>query len=103
MASVIVLYTKPDDVEGFEAHYRDTHGGLARNVPELESFGASRIVGTPRGTEPAYYLKAELHFPSMEALGGAMQSQAMQAVSRDAMEMCRTYGTSAEILIAEAL
>jgi uncharacterized protein (TIGR02118 family) len=103
MASVIVLYTKPEDVEGFEQHYLGDHARLVQGVTELETFGASRILGTPRGTEAPYYVKAEMQFPSMEALQAAMRSDAMMQVSRDAMQMCQQFGMSAEILVADTM
>ena len=101
MASLIVLYTKPDDVAGFESYYRDTHTPIARTLPGIKDVSVSRITGTPRGTEAPYYLKAELSFGSTEEMGAALQGEEGMNVSRDAMAMCKQYGTNAEIMLAE--
>lgn len=101
MASLIVLYTKPDDVEGFEDHYRRTHIPIAKSLPGVQDVSVNRITGTPRGTEAAYYIKAELRFPSVEAMQTALQGEEGMQTSKDAMEMCQRYGADAEIMLAE--
>lgn len=101
MASVIVLYTAPDDDEGFAAHYREHHVPLVAAMPDLDTFAASRILGTPRGTEAPYAVKAELHFPSAQQMQASLRSDAGMAVSRDAMQMCRQFGMQAEIMLAD--
>lgn len=101
MASLIVLYTKPDDVEGFESHYRETHIPIVNELPGLRETRVSRITGTPRGTEAPYYLQAELVFESTEAMGTALQGEEGMNTSKDAMEMCQQYGANAEIMLAD--
>jgi uncharacterized protein (TIGR02118 family) len=103
MATTIVLYTKPDDVDGFEQYYRETHVPLANDLENLQGLAASRIVGTPRGTEAPYYLKAELSFADMDTMGASLRSEQGMKVSRDAMEMCQRFGMSAEIMLADDL
>ncbi len=101
MASLIVLYTKPEDVEGFEAYYRDTHTPIAKSLPGLQGVSVSRITGTPRGTEAPYYLKGELVFEDAAAMSTALQGEEGMAVSKDAMAMCKKFGVDAEIMVAE--
>lgn len=103
IASLIVLYTAPDDVEGFLAYYRETHVSIAQQLPGVQTLSASRITGTPRGTEAAYFLKAELTFASTEELMTALTGEHGMAVSRDAMGMTQRFGCSAEIMLAEDL
>jgi uncharacterized protein (TIGR02118 family) len=103
MASLIVLYTEPDDVAGFEAYYRETHVPIAMQLPGVQSATASRITGTPRGTAAPYHLKSEMTFASTDDLRTALQGEAGMNVSRDAMGMCQQFGANAEILLAEDL
>ncbi|MTV24056.1 EthD family reductase [Nitriliruptoraceae bacterium ZYF776] len=103
MASVIVLYTAPQDPEGFDAHYRDTHVPLAKALPNLSEMRAHRILGTPRGGDAAYYLQAELVFPTNQDMMSSLMSEAGMDVSRDAMHMTQTFGCNAEIMLAEDL
>lgn len=101
MASLIVLYTKPDDVEGFDAYYRDTHTPIAKKLPGIQELRVNRITGTPRGTDAPYYLQAELTFESMDAMGTALQGEEGMSTSKDAMEMCKRFGADAEIMLAD--
>lgn len=101
MASLIVLYTKPDDVAGFEHYYHETHTPIAHTLPNIKDVSVSRITGTPRGTEAPYYIKAELRFASTDEMSAALQGDEGMDVSRDAMAMCKQYGTTAEIMLAE--
>ncbi len=101
MASLIVLYTKPDDVEGFESYYRETHAPIAGKLPGIREVNVSRILGTPRGTPAPYYVKAELVFDSMDDMSAALQGEEGMNTSRDAMEMCKRFGADAEIMLAD--
>lgn len=103
IASLIVLYTAPDDVDGFLDYYRESHVPIAQQLPGITSLSASRITGTPRGTEAAYFLKAEISFASTEDLMTALTGEQGMAVSRDAMGMTQRFGCSAEIMLAEDL
>lgn len=103
MASLIVLYTKPDDVDGFLDYYRETHTPIARTLPGVQDVSTSRITGTPRGTEAAYFLKAELSFASTEDLMTALSGDEGMNVSRDAMSLTQQFGCTAEIMLAEDL
>ena len=98
-----MLYTQPDDVDGFLAYYRDTHIPIAQTLPGIQQTSVSRITGTPRGTEAPYFLKAELTFASSEDLTAALSGDQGMNVSRDAMGMTQQFGCSAEILLAETL
>lgn len=100
MASMIVLYTKPDDTDGFESYYRKTHLPLCDAVPNVSGTTVTRITGTPRGEAP-YYLATEIRFSDSAGMGQAMRTEEMMAVSKDAMSMCKEFGTEATILLGE--
>jgi uncharacterized protein (TIGR02118 family) len=101
MASFVALYTKPADVEGFEAHYRDTHMPLVDQWPNVRAIRVTRFTGTPRGTEPAYYLMTEVEFESAEGMTEALRSDVARAAGKDAMELSRRFGCEATILLGE--
>jgi uncharacterized protein (TIGR02118 family) len=101
MASLIVLYTKPEDTEGFDAYYRETHAPIAKSLPGIQELRVNRIHGTPRGTEAPYYLQAELVFADMQAMGTALQGEEGMNTSKDAMQMCQQFGANAEIMLAD--
>jgi uncharacterized protein (TIGR02118 family) len=101
MASFIALYTKPEDVGGFEAHYRETHLPLVAAWPNVAEVRSTRMTGTPRGADPAFHLMAEIRFTSPEGMAEALQSEAMRAAGKDAIEMCRRFGCEATMLFGE--
>ena len=98
-----MLYTTPDDVDGFLDYYRETHIPIARTLPGVQNVSTLRITGTPRGTEAPYFVKAELSFASADDLRTALSGSEGMDVSRDAMGMTQKFGCSAEILLAEDL
>jgi uncharacterized protein (TIGR02118 family) len=83
MLKVTVLYGHPDDAAAFEAHYNDRHLPLAAKMPHVQRFEASKVVGTPDGSEPPYYRLAELWFESQEDLQMAMGSDEGRATVED--------------------
>lgn len=52
-------------------------------MPGLRRFEASRVVGTPDGSEPPYHRIAELWFDSAEAMDAAMASDEARAAVAD--------------------
>jgi uncharacterized protein (TIGR02118 family) len=101
MASFVVLYTRPEDPEGFERHLRETHLPLVEQWPGVTEIRVTRMTGTPRGTEPPYHLLVEARFASDEELAAAMQADVVRASGKDAMEMCKRYGAEATMLLGE--
>lgn len=98
MAKLVVLYTRPQDTEGFDEHYTGTHAPLAATVPG-SSWAFVRMTSTPRGGEPAYYLMAEATFTSDDDLQAALGSDEMRATGRDAAQMTQRFGNEAVMLI----
>lgn len=74
MVKLVVLYGPPADPAVFEEHYAGTHLPLASKIGGVKRFEASRVVGTPDGSESPYYRIAELWFDSQEDLQAAMSS-----------------------------
>jgi uncharacterized protein (TIGR02118 family) len=83
MVKLTVLYGPPEDPAAFEDYYRDTHVPLVDEIPDLAKFEASRVVGTPDGSDAPYHRIAELWFESVEVLQAAMGSDAGQAAVAD--------------------
>jgi uncharacterized protein (TIGR02118 family) len=80
---MLVLYHQPADPTAFEAHYRQTHIPLGKQVPGLRSYTINAgPVASPGGPSP-YHLIAELSFDSMADLQAALGSAEAQAVVAD--------------------
>jgi uncharacterized protein (TIGR02118 family) len=98
VAKLVVLYSKPGDVEGFDEYYRATHMPLAQAVPGSD-WSFTRFSGTPRGGEPAYHLMAEATFASDDDLQSGLRSDEMRETGRDAAQMVQRFGNEATMLI----
>jgi uncharacterized protein (TIGR02118 family) len=98
VARLVVLYTKPADPAGFDEYYLASHAPLAQRVPGA-TWTFTRMTGTPRGGEPAYYLLAEAAFAGDDDLQAALRSDEMRATGRDAAEMTQRFGAEATMLI----
>ncbi len=85
---LVVLYTRPDDVEAFDEHYRGTHAPLVEKLPGLLRWEGARLVASPDGGEATYHRMAELWFEDQAALDVALGSAEGQATAAD-------YGTIA--------
>jgi uncharacterized protein (TIGR02118 family) len=82
MHVLTVCYGHPTDPAAFDAHYTNTHAPLAEKIPGLASF-THRHLASLDGTQPPYYLIAELSFPSQEAMGASLGSPEAQAATAD--------------------
>ena len=82
MVRFLVLYSRPQDPEAFDRHYRDVHIPLTQKLPGLRRYTISRDPASIRGDD-AYYLVAELDWDDMASLQQAFQSPAGQAAAQD--------------------
>ena len=73
MHVLTVCYGHPADPAAFDAYYTSTHVPLAEKIPGMTSF-THRHCASLDGSQPPYYLIAELSFPSQEAMGAALAS-----------------------------
>ena len=65
----MVIYPRPTDIEAFEKVYQDEHVPMAvEKLGGKTKFVATKVLASPHGTPPFYRI-AEIHFPSIEALG----------------------------------
>ena len=88
MIKMLALYKRPEDVEEFDRHYRDTHSPLMRAVPGLERMEVIRNLSA-FGGEPEYYLIAEMTFRDRESFDAAMASPENRAAGKDLMSFAR--------------
>ncbi len=86
MAKIIVLFSKPKDVELFEQEYWKDHVPMAKQMPGVKKYTVNKIVGAPRG-EPAYYQMVELEFDNMDSLKKALDSQAGKDSGRHSLKI----------------
>lgn len=99
MARFVALYAKPDDVEGFDEHYRSTHLKLVQAWPGVQAIRVTRFAATPRGTDPDYYLMFEAEFATDEEMAAALRSDAGMAAARDAMQIKERFGVGPQMLL----
>lgn len=99
MASFFALYPEPDDVDGFEEHYRDTHMAMVDDVPGVEDVRTHRVTGTPRGADAPFHVVTEIIFASEDALQEALRSDAFREMGRDAAGMAQNFGTMPVMLL----
>lgn len=81
MAKLIALYKHPEDPAAFDKAYFDTHLPLVAKVPGIQKTVISRVTRSIAGE--GFYLMAEMHFDSMEALKAGMKSPEMAAAGEN--------------------
>ncbi|MGH3665026.1 MAG: EthD family reductase [Egibacteraceae bacterium] len=99
MATFVALYAKPDDVEGFEAHYRTTHLKIVEQWPGVRSISTTRFAATPRGAEPPFHLMTVAEFATDEEMAAALRSDPGVASAKDAMAMKEQFGVAPTMLL----
>ena len=82
MYVLTVLYGHPADPAAFDAHYTSTHVPLVEKLPGLDSFTYRRCASLD-GSQPPYYLIAQLGFASQEAFDAAMATPEGHAAGAD--------------------
>lgn len=73
MVRLLVLYTKPNDVETFEKQFNEVLVPLTKKMAGLRSYTISRNIA-PSLRGEAYYLVAELDWDDMATMQQAFQS-----------------------------
>lgn len=92
---IVALWKKPNDVDGFEKHYAETHIPLVRELPKVQKIVTSKAQGDP------YYRMAEIFFAGGEDVGGAFGSEAGTKLMADTGHIQETFGTTVEVLVVE--
>lgn len=80
---LVVLYTRPADVEAFDEHYLSVHAPLVERLPGLLRWEGARLVDTPDRGELTHHRIAELWFEDRAALDAALGSEEGQATAAD--------------------
>lgn len=102
MPSLTVLYTKPaENPEAFVEEYKADHVPIAMKFPKMASHRTTVFSGTPRGTEPAFYVMFQGIWDSQEDMQEAMSDPSLMEASQHAMQMTQKYSISAEMLIGD--
>lgn len=97
---LVVLYPTPADAEEFDRAYAEEHAPMVNEkIPNLSRWTASRVMGTPTGDEPLYYMVAELYFPSVEALQDAFGTEGGQQTADHAVSI--STGGPPVLLVSE--
>ena len=95
-ASLVVLWTKPEDADEFDRDYARHHVPLIWELPGLT--GARTWTLRSR----THHRMAQLDFASRDDLKAALSSPAGQAMAGDAQRLERTFAVSAESHLAIA-
>ncbi|MDQ3538629.1 MAG: EthD family reductase [Actinomycetota bacterium] len=103
MAKFVALYDKPNDVDGFEAHYRSTHLPIVAQWPGVQSMSTTRITGTPRGADAPYYLMLVAEWATDEEMAAALRSEPGMASAKDAKAMAEQFGVTPTMLLGADL
>ena len=99
-ARFIVLWGEPTDKKTFDEHYWKVHIPLAKNLPNLKSYTASRNLSLVRGEAP-YYLVGELEWDSLEDLRKDFQSPEGRATADDVAKLSE-WNSGVRSMIYEA-
>lgn len=99
MLKVTVLYGPPTDPSAFEDHYTGKHLPLAADMPNVKRFEASKVVGTPDGTDAPYYRIAEIWYESEQDMQASLGSEAGQATVAD----IGTFATGGATVVISAV
>lgn len=82
MHVLTVAYGRPTDPHAFDTYYAESHLPLARRIPGLVDITA-RHCASLDGSEPPYYLLAQLAFESEADLQAGMGSDVGKAAAAD--------------------
>jgi uncharacterized protein (TIGR02118 family) len=92
---LVALWSTPEDPEGFEKHYDDTHLPLVAKLPGLKGAVASKALDGP------YYRMAELMFEGGDEFQSALASEDGANLLADSGLMQESFGAKLDILIVE--
>lgn len=89
MDRFVALWTRPDDVEGFDRYYRDEHMPLVAQWPGLQATRVTHLEDNPLGGEVPYHLLFEAEVDDLTDL---LNSDALARAVEDAEEIMRRFG-----------
>jgi non-heme chloroperoxidase len=82
MVKLIVLYGPPEDPGTFDNHYFSTHIPLVEKMSGVRRLEVAKLASLDGSPSP-YYLSAELHFDSAEAMTAAFGTDEGKAATAD--------------------
>ncbi len=82
MPRLVALYSRPDDPEAFDAHYREVHAPIVARYPHLRDVRLTKPQGVG-GREAPYHLMAEMAFDTGAHLEEALMSAAGAESAKD--------------------
>lgn len=89
MGRFVALWTRPADVDGFEAYYRDEHMALVEEWPGLRSARVTRLEENPLGGDVPFHLMFEAEVDDLADLLG---SEALARTVEDAQGIMERFG-----------
>lgn len=101
MAKFVSVYEKPENVEGFEEHFRSTHLPIVQSWPGVQSVTVSRFTATPRRQPPAFHLMLVAEFATDEEMAASLRSESGMASAQDAKAMAEQFGVAPTMLLGE--
>ncbi len=97
---LIVAYPTPTDVEAFETRYTEEHVPMAvEKLAGKTKLIATKILSMTDGSSAPYHRIAEVHFPTMEALGACADTEGGQETIAHAIEI--STGGAPLFMVAE--
>ena len=66
MVKLIAFYKQPEDKAAFDEHYYNVHVPITEKIPGLQKMKVTKMVGTPTGDEPKFYLMCEINLHSKD-------------------------------------
>jgi uncharacterized protein (TIGR02118 family) len=102
-ARFVALWSKPDDVEGFEEHYRTKHVPITSRWPGVRASSVTRVTGAPMGGEPIYHLMFVAELATQDDLDALFASEPVSEALKDARDIMRRYGTTLTVLTGSDL
>jgi len=96
MFKLVALWSapKPEDVDAFEAAYRDVHAPKARVLPNLAALETIRINGGLEGTPPAWHRVAVMIWPDRAAFERDEHTPEWRALREDGGAMVQRFGVT---------
>jgi uncharacterized protein (TIGR02118 family) len=82
MMRMLVLYPQPIDADAFDRHYHERHVPLAKSLPGVVQYTASRNVRRLRG-EASWYLIAEVDWQDQESMSRDFSSPLGNELAED--------------------
>jgi uncharacterized protein (TIGR02118 family) len=98
---LVILWSQPDDVEGFEDHYRDVHMPIVERYPAVLRLEATRLVDAPFGGEVPAYLVLTVECATEDDLHTLIKSEPFMESGADAREIGKRFGARVTILRGE--